>query len=277
MTMRILLTVDPDIPVPPQLYGGIERIVAGLVNGLKALGHIVALAAHPASTVGPGVLFPWPGQKSQTAWHTVLNARALRQMLRSFQPDVLHSFSRLMYLLPVLRSRLPKIMSYQREPTLRTTRQAHRLAGDTLRFTGCSEYISRLGRRAGGEWTAIHNFVEVDRYTFVPTVPDQAPLVFLSRVESIKGPHLAIAAAKRVGRRLIIAGNHGATLAEAEYWRTQIEPQLGRDWNRLHWTGRRPPEERVARPGSGFACSGPVGRAVRDCVCRSPGLRHAGH
>jgi glycosyltransferase involved in cell wall biosynthesis len=160
---------------------------------------------------------------------TIRNALALRRAVGAFRPDVVHSFSRLLYLLPILRSKLPKIMSYQRAPSLRTTRWANRLAGGTLRFTGCSEYICRLGRRGGGDWTAIHNFVDVDRFTFVPSVPPDAPLVFLSRVESIKGPHLAIAVAKRAGRRLVIAGNHSATPAEAQYWQTQIEPHLGRD------------------------------------------------
>jgi hypothetical protein len=30
--MKILLTADPELPVPPQLYGGIERIVHVLVT-----------------------------------------------------------------------------------------------------------------------------------------------------------------------------------------------------------------------------------------------------
>src|SRR5207302_4891594 len=41
--------------------------------------------------------------------------------------------------------------------------------------------------------------------------------------------HLAIEAARRAGRRLIIAGNHSATAAEADYWRAEIEPRLGKD------------------------------------------------
>jgi glycosyltransferase involved in cell wall biosynthesis len=227
--VRILLTVDPEIPVPPKLYGGIERIVAGLVEGLKGLGHIVGLAAHRDSTAPADRFFSWPGSRSQDNWDTGRNAFALYGAIRGFQPDLLHSFSRLLYLLPVLRSKLPKVMSYQRDPSLRTTKWANRLAGGTLRFTGCSEHICRVGRQAGGSWTAIHNFVDVDRYTFVPTVATDAPLAFLSRVESIKGPHLAIIAAKRAGRRLIIAGNHSATPREAEYWRTQIKPHLGKD------------------------------------------------
>jgi glycosyltransferase involved in cell wall biosynthesis len=225
--MRILISVDPEIPVPPRFYGGIERIAAGLVGALRRLGHTVGLAAHAESRAAVDAFFPWPGLRSNNRFDTVRNTSALWRAVRCFKPDVLHSFSRLMYLLPLLKCRLPKVMSYQREPSPRTTGWANRLAGRSLRFTGCSEYICQLGRRAGGDWTAIPNFVDVEHFAFVPHVADDAPLVFLSRVESIKGPHLAIEAARRTGRRLIIAGNHSATPEEAHYWRDHIEPHLG--------------------------------------------------
>ncbi|HZY88959.1 MAG TPA: glycosyltransferase [Gemmataceae bacterium] len=226
--MRCLLTVDPEIPVPPRLYGGIERVVAGLAEGLRERGHTVGLAAHPESTAAVDARFPWPGGRSGSLADAARNARTLLRAVRQFRPDVLHSFSRLLYLVPVLRSRLPKVMSYQREPTARTVRWANRLAGGTLRFTGCSEYICRLGRRAGGDWAAVPNFVDVGRYDFVPAVPADAPLVFLSRVEEIKGAHLAIAAARAAGRRLLIAGNHSADERGATYWRERVEPELGK-------------------------------------------------
>jgi len=37
--MKILLTADPDLPVPPKLYGGIERIVDLLATGLQSCGQ----------------------------------------------------------------------------------------------------------------------------------------------------------------------------------------------------------------------------------------------
>ncbi|MEH1863702.1 MAG: hypothetical protein V7K69_01485 [Nostoc sp.] len=59
--MRILLSVDPELPVPPKLYGGIERIVDVLVTRLQTKGHIVGLVAHPDHT-SPAVEFlPWRG------------------------------------------------------------------------------------------------------------------------------------------------------------------------------------------------------------------------
>jgi glycosyltransferase involved in cell wall biosynthesis len=152
---------------------------------------------------------------------------SLRKAADTFKPDVLHSFSRLLYMLPLIRRALPKIMSYGREPTPRTVRLGAILANGSLTFTGCSEYISGRGRRAGGVWRTIHNFVDLELYKFQPKRAEDAPLLFLSRVERIKGAHTAIAVARRTGRRLFIAGNHATSGPELEYWTREIEPQLG--------------------------------------------------
>jgi glycosyltransferase involved in cell wall biosynthesis len=227
--MRILLTADPELPVPPKLYGGIERIVDVLVRELRAHGHEVGLVAHRDSTVAATKLFPWPGMRSQNRWDLLRNTFALWRAARQFKPDVLHSFSRVMYLLPLLRSRLPKVMSYQRKPSVQQIARASKLAGPSLAFTGCSEHICRQGRIGGGDWRAIPNFVETDKYTFQPSVAPDAPLVFLSRVERIKGAHTAIAVAKRAQRRLLIAGNHGLSGQEGRYWATEILPHVGQN------------------------------------------------
>ena len=155
----------------------------------------------------------------------------LRAAVTVFKPDLVHSFSRLFYLgALLLRHRLPKVMSFQREPSGRTVRWAARLAGRSLVFTGCSEAISLRGRQRGGHWETIHNFVDLASYEFSPTVPDDAPLVFLSRIERIKGAHTAIAACRQAGRRLILAGNHADDDSEhGRYWREEIVPHLGHD------------------------------------------------
>ena len=40
--MRILLVMDPFIKVPPEHYGGIERVIADLANGLARGGHQIS-------------------------------------------------------------------------------------------------------------------------------------------------------------------------------------------------------------------------------------------
>lgn len=157
------------------------------------------------------------------------NTAALWSAVCRFAPDVLHSFSRALYLLPLLATRLPKIMSYQRKPGKRQVSWAAKLGGHSLVFTGCSEHICREGRAGGETWHTIHNCVELSKYKFRRVTSESAPLVFLSRVEPIKGTHTAIAIAQRTGRRLLIAGNHGNTGEEGCYWENEILPHLGKN------------------------------------------------
>lgn len=225
--MRILLACDPLLPVPPAGYGGIERIVDDLVRHFRGLGHTVGLMAKAGSTCPADASFAWPDERIRGAAASVRNALALRRAARRFRPDVVHSFARLAYLGALLPSRLPKIMSYQRHTGGRGLALAARLARQTLRFTGCSDFICAQGRRAGGDWTAIPNFVDAARFDFVPAVPPDAPLVFLSRLDDIKGPDTAMAIAKAAGRRLVLAGNIAPSGPQRDFFERRIRPGLG--------------------------------------------------
>lgn len=227
--LRVLLTVDPEIPVPPKLYGGIERIVDGLATELRCRNHQVGLLAHPASDCRVDFFQPWPGRISNRLGDCLWNAGTLFRCVRDFHPDVVHSFSRLAYLVPLLPLRIPKIMSYQRHTGGPRNRYTAALGRKTLAFTGCSEFIAGQGKPWGGRWVAIPNFVDTDFYRFEPAVSRGAPLVFLSRVERIKGAHTAIDIARKAGRRLILAGNRGTDGEGAAYWQKEIEPFIGKD------------------------------------------------
>jgi glycosyltransferase involved in cell wall biosynthesis len=75
----------------------------------------------------------------------------------------------------------------------------------------------------------VPNFVDTAKYNFVETVPPDAPLVFLSRIEPIKGAHLAIAIAKKSGRGLVLAGNRVETGSARGYWDREIASYLDKD------------------------------------------------
>ena len=227
--LRLLITADPEVPVPPKLYGGIERIIDSLCSGLAAKGHEVFLLSNRESTCVSAHRLSWLAQSSRSKLGTVLNTVKLVEAYRAIKPDIIHSFSRLAYLAPFLVQKMPKIMSYQREPTARTVALAVRLAKrGSLSFTGCSQYICNRGSAAGGTWNAIYNFVDTDFFTPAPSASANGPLVFLSRVESSKGADVAIEIARSVGRRLIVAGNRAASGPELDFWTKKIEPQLGK-------------------------------------------------
>jgi glycosyltransferase involved in cell wall biosynthesis len=220
--MKIALTVDPEIPVPPQLYGGIERIVDLLSRGLSGRGHNVTLLAHPDSDTA-GRLLPYPGRQSQNLWDTVQNTFHVGQLAFD-APDVVHSFGRLAYLAPLLPLRIPKIMSYQRHVTTSRVRWAMRLSrGGSMLFTGCSDHITAEIQPHAPART-VYNGVPLDMYEYVPSVPEDAPLLFLGRIACIKGTHRAVEVARRTGRALIIAGN--VPDDEIDYFRREVRPHL---------------------------------------------------
>ncbi len=225
---RILITVDPHLPVPPRFYGGIERIAALLISELRKRGHPVGLVAHPESTEKADYFRSWPQLMPKTALAHAGNALALLRAIREYRPAVVRSFSRLAYLSPVLLQQTPKIMSYQRPvggPKLAVAASLAR----SLTFTGCSAFIANSGRRCGGKWYAVPNFVDTGRYEWTSVVANDAPLVFLGRVESVKGAHIAIEVARRTGRRLLIAGTHADGGPEERYWDSRIAPELDRN------------------------------------------------
>lgn len=230
--MRIAITVDPVIPVPPLQYGGIERIADFLVRNLARRGHQVTLFAHPDSqapaTVVPYGLPPHSGFLCRSAeiWNL---GKELWKGRRTF--DLIHSFGRLAALVPVLPVRsLPKIQSYQRAVPWNSVEKAVMMAGNSIHFTGCSSSVYRdlpkYGNR-GGQWLTIYNGVDIGKYAPVLKVPGDAPLAFLGRLHHTKGVHHAIAIAKGAGRKLIIAGNREMDREGLDYFQQQIEPHLG--------------------------------------------------
>lgn len=221
--MKIAIIADPELPVPPFLYGGIERIIAMLIEGYVKLGHEVSLFAHKDSKTS-AKLFPYRGISSSNKKDVLLNSIIINRELFVGKYDLVHSFGRLAYLLPQLPTKLPKLMSYQREPSINQVRKAFSLARkNSLTFSGCSAYISnQISPYAHA--VPIFNGVDLKTYSFVPLVSEDAPLVFLGRIEPIKGTHIAIEVAKKTGKKLIIAGN--IPKEYEHYFNTEIQPQL---------------------------------------------------
>jgi glycosyltransferase involved in cell wall biosynthesis len=221
--MKILLTADPELPVPPGMYGGIERIVEVLVQAYTAAGHEVVLCAHPASQV-PCRLIGWKGARSQHRQDTLRNMLTLTRLVYSEHFDVIHSFSRLAYMTAIFPLKVPKIMSYQREPSLQQVGKAVKMARkNSLVFTGCSDYIARQLDGTAESYT-IYNCAPIEKYILQEKVEEDAPLMFLGRIEDIKGTHIAVDVARRTGKRLIIAGNIPAD--KESYFNERIKPFL---------------------------------------------------
>ncbi len=235
--MRILLVMDPFIRVPPAHYGGIERVVADLADGLAGMGHEVTLWAAPGSRVR-GSVEPFGREGEWTTWSNVRNAATLaaRFVSRPRRFDVIHNFGRLAYLAPILSRDVPKVQTYMRTVNPANMATARRLGARRLHYTAVSAAIRDTGAAGGGEWSVIYNCAAPDRFPFVAdTDPSSAPLVFLGRLDRCKGAHHAIEVARRLDRSLIIAGNISQLAHEREYYERDVAPLV--DGTRVRYVG----------------------------------------
>lgn len=88
-------------------------------------------------------------------------------------------------------------------------------------------YAQRADMPPDTNWVA-NIYHGIDENRFAPNYNPKGDYVaYLGRIIEAKGVHLAIAAAKKAGVKLRIAGKHYAGHGKDTYWREQIEPQLG--------------------------------------------------
>jgi glycosyltransferase involved in cell wall biosynthesis len=114
-------------------------------------------------------------------------------------------------------------MTYQRGINRRSVWLGNSLSFGTLWFSAVSRAMMHDVADLG-TWRLVFNGVPLSRYEFRPHTDASAPLVFLGRVEEIKGPHLAIEIARRSGIPLVIAGNIPAE--HRSWYESRIAPHV---------------------------------------------------
>lgn len=241
--MKILLIMDPGIPVPPPLYGGHERLVYMFAEAYQKQGHDVSLLAGPDSFIS-GKCYSFGVNR--------LERSSLQRNKELFQAwaflrkhglefDLIHNFGRLMYLLPVLNHPVKKIMTYGRPVAVKGIKMVNALPNRNLIFTACSNYCVSTGNVAGA-WQTVYNAIDFSKYELNESVNDTSPLMFLGRLDKIKGVHTAIKIAKATSDILWIAGNIPQTADNLEYYKQQIEPQI--DGKQIIYLGALNDEEK---------------------------------
>jgi len=249
--MKIAITADPEIPIPPKLYGGIERIIFMLIENLVEQGHEVVLFAHKDSAV-PCKLIPYRSTGTDKK-SLLINGFLINKILFSQSFDIIHSFGRMAYLIPQIPRHVPKLMSYQREPTTDQIKRAMKLSvRNNMAFTGCSDYITNKIKPFAKADT-VYNGIDTNKYNPTLHVEADAPLTFLGRIEAIKGTHTAIEIANKANKKLIIAGNIPAN--EQNYFNEKIRPHLNKD---VEYVGAVDDEQKNVLLGKSLALLMPI-------------------
>jgi glycosyltransferase involved in cell wall biosynthesis len=223
--LRIGMIAPPWFAIPPVGYGGIEAMVAGLVDGLVARGHHVTLvgAGAPGTSAQRYVaVFPEPpSSRLGEPMPEVIHAAAAALALEDADLDVVHDHT----LAGPLLARawpVPTVVTAHGPVTGEPGDYLARL-GTTVDVVAISDAQRRI--RPELNWLAtVHN--GIDAASFPLGEGDGGYLLFLGRFHPDKGAHLAIEVARRTKRRLLLAGKLNEA-PERAYFEAAIAPRLG--------------------------------------------------
>jgi glycosyltransferase involved in cell wall biosynthesis len=220
LDVRIALVSTPFVPVPPPGYGGTELVVAGLHRALRDAGHEVVLFATGDSRV-PGLRWAfeqaiWPPEP----WAEVVHCRRAAELAATGGFDLVHAHAPAM---AAFADRLPCPLVLTLHHA--ADRALERLYADApgARLVAIS---ARQAELAGVPVAAVvHHGLELSLYGPAGRGGDE--VFFLGRLSWAKGPDLAVAAARRAGLPLVLAGKiHPEDEAPAGWLEQALLPAL---------------------------------------------------
>jgi glycosyltransferase involved in cell wall biosynthesis len=226
--MRIAHVAPLFESVPPRRYGGTERIIAYLIDGLVELGHDVTLFASGDSQTRAQLvpvrdqalrLDPHP-LKSQIAAHLAMLDEVRR---RADQFDVIH-----FHLSHFLHFPFFEDMPEKTVTTPHGRLDYKDLAGAYRRWPRFPMIsISHNQRRPlpQANWVGtVHHGLPLDLYRPIERRAEAGYLAFLGRLSRDKRPDRAIEIARRSGMKLRIAAKVGED--DRAYFHEKIEPLI---------------------------------------------------
>ncbi len=250
--MRIALVAPPFIPVPPTRYGGTELFIAHLAVGLRKLGHEVVVYANGESTVPVERrwLYPhseWPIQGEVHGSLKDINHCAWAVASAAGNCDIIHL------------NNAPGLV-YSRfvpRPFVYTVHHPHEK--NLSRFYGYYPGINYVTishfqrhQEAMPRMTTIHHGLNFSKYRLI--TQKQPYLAFIGRIAPVKGPHLAIAVAKRAGIPLKIAGEVQPMFRA--YYEAEVKPHI--DGKFIEYVGEVGLEEKNDLLGNALAMLFPI-------------------
>ena len=223
--MHIAMVAPPYFSVPPSAYGGIETVVADLVDALVARGHKVTLiGAGKHATRAQRFLTTFEEAPASQLGELDAGDRAHRQ-----GRDAPRSTGRRHDPRPHAgraadgQGRLTPTVVTAHGPVHDDAGEFYRALGDTVQLVAISD-----AQRASAPdlaWSAtVHNAIRAETFPFRADKDDYA--LFLGRFHPHKSPHLAIDAARAAGLPIVLAGKCSEPIERA-YFSREIEPRIG--------------------------------------------------
>jgi glycosyltransferase involved in cell wall biosynthesis len=225
--MHIAMVAPPYFDVPPRAYGGIETVVADLVDALVARGHLVTLigAGRHATRAQRFIRTYDVGAADRLGepMPEIVHAAKVATILDTFDVDVIHDHTMAGPLMA--RGRLTPTVVTAHGPVHGDSGDYYRALGDTVQLVA----ISDAQRSSAPDllWVArVHNAIRAETFPF--RAEKEGYALFLGRFHPEKSPHLAIDAARAAGLPIVLAGKCSEPIERA-YFTREIEPRIGKD------------------------------------------------
>ena len=220
--MRIAQIAPLTEPVPPLLYGGIERVVSHLTDELVALGHDVTLFASGDSATRATLVAGWPrALRSDPVCRDTITPHVvmLEQVARcAHEFDILHFHFDYWYFLDFVPQSVPALTTLHGRLDLQAANYKP-LPGVSLVSISDAQ---RQQLPQGRFLRTVYHGIRPDLLS--PRSVKQDYLAFLGRVSPEKGVDKAIHIAGRAGIRLKIAAK--VDPADRAYYDSEIRPLI---------------------------------------------------
>jgi glycosyltransferase involved in cell wall biosynthesis len=236
--LRIAVLAPPWIAVPPPGYGGIEAVIALLCEGLVARGHAVTLFAapgsHSAARVHPLLEGAHPSEMGSSLCESDHVACAWGQIDAAAELglpfDVLHDHSGFTALAMADRVNVPVVHTIH-GPLDRDTAPFYRRHGHKARLVALSRTQAETAPAGVRIADVVPNPIAVDRWPL--RTRKEGYVLWIGRMDPVKGADRAIRAARLAGRPLVLAGP--VQPGQQQYFREQVEPYV--DGQRVRYVG----------------------------------------
>ena len=223
-SVRVAIVAPPWAPIPPDLYGGIEQAVDTLARGIHRAGHEVVLFTTGDSTCPVPRRWLLPAAEGNRMGFSVPEVRhvmAAYDIVSDY--DIVHDHT---VLGPLYAERFPDlpVVTTIHGPFNEELIDIYRRLGERVPIIG----ISQAQRKPAPDipiTRVIHHGVDPQGFT---VGPGGDYCLFLGRMAAEKGPHRAIAAARRAGVRLVLAGKLREPW-EHLFFEKEVAPLLGDD------------------------------------------------
>ena len=222
--LRIQQIAPPWFAVPPTGYGGTERIVSSLTEGLIGLGHDVELVASGGSTTRARLVSPYRHPPSDEMGEALVELpHVLAAHERSGDADIVHDHTTLGAAVASVGDGPPVVHTLHGDWTPAICRLMARV-GDRVRLVAISHHQAARAPEGVSIAGVVHNGIDVSRYPFTAASSD-AHLAFLGRAGADKGADAAVEVAARTGRPLRMAVKV-VDADERRWWRQVMGPLL---------------------------------------------------